>query len=327
MKKLTKNLVIIFPVLIVLIAAVFIIINWISGEEKYFVGVIETKTVGVASMIPGRVDSVFVETGELVSKGQPLGRLEPDIINSKVGQAEGVLDAAHSVLQMAKKGAREQEKEAAKNQYLMAKSQFEFAEKTWKRFQNLYADSVISKQELDEMQFKFNAAREQMNAAKAIYDMALEGARKEQVSAAEGQFKSAENVYKEAKAFQKETNLIAPIDGEVAALIAEEGEVVPAGYAVLTVQSLDDMHALIQVREDLMKDFKMNAKFTGVIPALGGESYDFTVSFISPMAEFADWVPTNDKAQFDLRTFEIHLKPDGKIENLRPGMTVKIIPD
>ncbi len=324
MEKITKKLVILFPLIIVVIALIFIIVKWLSGEDKYYVGVVETKVVGVSSMIPGRVDSVFVEEGDFVKKGQVLGRLKPDIINTKVGQAEGVLEAAHSVLEMAKKGARAQEKEAAKNQYLMAKSQFEFAKKTWERFKHLYADSIISKQELDEMQFKYNAARDQMNAAKAVYDMVLEGARKEQISAAQAQFKSAENVYKEAKAFQNETYLISPMDGEVSAQIAQIGEVVPPGYAVFTVQSLDDMYALIQVREDLMKDIKMNAKFKGTIPALGNETYDFKVSFISPMAEFADWVPTNDKAQFDLRTFEVHLKPDGKIENLRPGMTVKI---
>ncbi len=324
MEKITKKLVILFPLIIVVIALIFIIVKWLSGEDKYYVGVVETKVVGVSSIIPGRVDSVFVEEGDFVKKGQVLGRLKPDIINTKVGQAEGVLEAAHSVLEMAKKGARAQEKEAAKNQYLMAKSQFEFAKKTWERFKHLYADSIISKQELDEMQFKYNAARDQMNAAKAVYDMVLEGARKEQISAAQAQFKSAENVYKEAKAFQNETYLISPMDGEVSSQIAQIGEVVPPGYAVFTVQSLDDMYALIQVREDLMKDIKMNAKFKGTIPALGNETYDFKVSFISPMAEFADWVPTNDKSQFDLRTFEVHLKPDGKIENLRPGMTVKI---
>ena len=78
-----------------------------------------------------------------------------------------------------KKGARKELIDAARNQYMMAKSQYEFADKTYKRFQVLYADSIISKQEMDEIEFKFHAAKEQMEAAKSIYNMAQKGAREE----------------------------------------------------------------------------------------------------------------------------------------------------
>ena len=96
----------------------------------------------------------------MVKKGQVLYTLETDIMDAKIGQAGGVVEAASSQVEKAEKGARKEEIQAAKNQYKMATSQFEFAEKTFKRFQLLFADSIISRQEMDKLEFKYHAARE-----------------------------------------------------------------------------------------------------------------------------------------------------------------------
>ena len=42
------------------------------------------------------------------------------------------------------------------------------------------------------------------------------------------------------------------------------------------------------------------------------------------MADFATWVPTQAKGDFDLKTFEVRLKPIIPIDGLRPGMTVQL---
>ena len=68
----------------------------------------------------------------------------------------------------------------------------------------------------------------------------------------------------------------------------------------------------------------MGDYFYGTISALENKQIEFKVTYISPMADFATWRPTNQKGDFDLKTFEIHLKSDEPIENIRPGMTVKI---
>ena len=57
----------------------------------------------------------------------------------------------------------------------MTKKEFDFAEKTYKRFQMLYVDTIISRQEMDEMEFKHVAALNEMEAADAIYTMAKKG--------------------------------------------------------------------------------------------------------------------------------------------------------
>lgn len=57
------------------------------------------------------------------------------------------------------------------------------------------------------------------------------------------------------------------------------------------------------------------------IPALGSHKYKFKVSYISKMGDFAVWSATKTSGDFDLKTFEVRLRPDEKIEGLRQGMT------
>ncbi len=320
-----KKIVLSFPLVLVTISLIYVLTSCGSDSDDFVVGFAETTVIDVASEIPGRVEEIFFSEGDIVKEGDTLALFEPKILNAKVGQAQGLKNAAHSLKSMAEKGARKQEIEAAKNAYLITKSQFEYVEKTWDRMKRLLADSVISQQKFDEIQFKYNAAKNQMYAAKAVYDMAQEGARKEVIDMAIGEYEIAENMFNEAMAYRDELALRAPVSGEVSNKMAEKGEVIAAGYPLLSIQIPEDTYVIVQIREDKMEPFKKGEEFTGVVPALGEEEFEFYISYISPMAGFANWLPTNDKGQIDLRTFEIHLKGKTLIEDLRPGMTVKIL--
>ena len=206
----------------------------------------------------------------------------------------------------------------------MSKSQYNFAEKSYKRLEAMYRDSLIPQQQMDEMTFKRDAAFDQMNAAKHIFEMAKEGARTEDKKAAQGQMNAAGGKVKEAKAYYKELEIYAPVSGEVSAKLAEESEVMPAGYPLFTIQKLEEIHAVIHIREDFLKDFPKGKEISGNLPAFNNDSYKFKVTYIAPMADFADWVPTADKGRLDMKTFEIHITPSTEIKGLRPGMSLNI---
>ncbi|EPR66354.1 HlyD family secretion protein [Cyclobacterium qasimii] len=235
-----------------------------------------------------------------------------------------MVKAARSLFDKAEFGARTEEINALQNQYQMAKSQFDFAEKTYKRYQALYADSIISKQEMDELQFKFDAAKEQMNAAKSVWEMAEKGARKEDISAASGNYERANAAFNEVEAFYDELQIVAPTSGIVSNQIAEEGEVMAAGYPIVTIQIPEKIYAIFNVREDNLADFKMDQIYKAKVPGLSNEEVAFKVTYIAPMADFATWVPVKAKGEYELKTFEIYLKPQDRIGELRPGMSIHI---
>jgi HlyD family secretion protein len=325
MKIKKQYLILATPVIIVLLGILFIsFFKQDTDNQRVFVGLFESTEIKVASEIPGRIETIYVDLGDEVKKGQLLASIESDILDAKVQQAEGAYEATKSQNDKAKKGARQQEISAAKNKFEMAKSQFEFADKSYNRLYNMSKDSLISAQNLDEVIFKRKAAEEQMLAAKSIYDMAVEGARNEDKKAAQGQLDAYEGKVNEAKAYYKELKIYAPIDGEVASKLAQESEVMPAGYPIFTIQNNDDIHAIIHVREDFLNLFPKGIEIEGTLPAFDNKKETFVVSYISPLADFADWIPTADKGRLDMKTFEIHLKPKQKLNDLRPGMSINI---
>ena len=215
MKVRFSRWIIYIPIIIVLAVVAVLVGRAISPDEDIVAGMVEVNEIDVASKIPGRVDSLFVQEGDKVVKGQILARLESAQVDAKVEQARGAMAAARAKLDMALKGARAEEKEAVEKQYMQTVHQFELAEKTFNRIQAVYQDSVVSTQERDQVEFQYLAAREQMEAASAKYQMVLKGAREEEIRGAQGLFHQAENAYNEAVSYQDEIQLVSPIDGEV----------------------------------------------------------------------------------------------------------------
>ncbi len=323
--KIKKGYIILsLPVLIVIVALAFIAFSKANDEYIEISGIIETTEIDVASKIPGRIDSIYFDKGDMVKKGDIIAKLESKEMVAKVEQTKGLMEAAKSKLEMVRNGARVEEKTQVEKLYNQAKEQYEYAEKTYNRFKELHKEGVISSQEYDGMLFKYNSAKDQMDAAKAKYDMVMKGARYEEIDAVEALYHQAENGYNEAMAYFKELEIKAPVDGEISNRISDPGEVIASGYPLFTIIRPEESYVLLQVREDMLNTFKKGASFDGVIPALNNKQTEFEVTYIAIMADFATWRPTNQKGDFDLKTFEIHLKSKENIKDLRPGMTVKL---
>jgi HlyD family secretion protein len=319
-----KQLILIIPALVVVISVIVLLVSWLSPDRTVIVGMVDATEVDVAAKVPGRVDSMLVQEGDVVSKGQVLAVLGTREIDAKVEQARGAMSAAQAKLLMAHNGARPEERAAVANLYQEAEHQYDLADKTYRRMQAMFADSVISAQEFDQIEFKYKAAREERDAARSKYQMVMNGVRHEEISAAEGLVHQAENSYNEAMAYQGESRLVSPIAGEVSRKVTDAGEIVSAGYPVFTILDPKDTWVVLQVREDQMVTVRKDAKLRGNIPALGKKEVVFRVSYIAPMADFSTWRATNQRGDFDLKTFEVRLRAESPVDGLRPGMTVQV---
>ena len=295
-----------------------------ESNRSFMTGMAETNEIDVSAKVPGRIDRMQVDEGVAVRKGDTLAILESTELDARVGQARGALAAARARSELALTGLRPQEKEAAEQLYLQAKAQADLMEKTWDRVSQLAHDSVISTQERDQVEAQYLAAKESMSAAKARLDMAREGSRSEDKAAAAALSAQAAQALAEAEAWRNERVLLSPIGGEVAKRIACPGEIVGAGAPVLTLIDPDDIWVVLTVKETDMARFRLGSSFAGQVPALGDTSVSLTVTYIAPMGEFATWRPTSQKGGFDVKTFEIHLKPIAPVNGLRAGMSVRV---
>jgi HlyD family secretion protein len=200
----------------------------------------------------------------------------------------------------------------------------DFAKKTFQRVDNLFKSGVVAEQQKDEAETRMKAAAETEKAARSLYDKAKKGARYEDKASAGALVMQADGVLTEVNSYLSETRIFAPVRGEIANIIAERGELVPAGYPVITIVDLQDVWVTFNLREDLLSSVKKGSTFNARFPALGMKEVLLKVNYINTLGEFATWNATKTSGDFDMKTFEVHAAPIEKTEGLRPGMSALV---
>lgn len=286
-------------------------------------GQIDAQQYSISSKVPGRIDQVFVRKGDNVEKGQLVFSLLSPEIDAKLEQAKAGEKAAGALAQEAEKGAREQQIQAAKDQWLKAKAAADLMEKTYQRVNNLYKDGVVAEQKRDEAKTQWQAAKYTESAALQMYKLAQEGARDETKVAAAQRALMAAGAVAEVEAYAKDTQIHSWFNGEVAQVLLSSGELAPQGFPVVTVIDTQDAWAVLNVREDHLKYFEKGSQFDAYLPALD-KNVRFEVSHIAVMGDFATWRSTDAAQGFDLRTFEIEARPVDNNDTLRMGMSLVV---
>ncbi|MBJ2174103.1 efflux RND transporter periplasmic adaptor subunit [Aureibaculum sp. A20] len=311
---------------IVLIAILVLIGIWFLNKPKSIVlqGRIEAKEIYLSAKIPTRINTFEVKEGASVKKGQLLATLKSPEIMAKEQQALALKDAANAQKNKALNGARKEEIQAAKSIYGKATAAANVMKKTFERMENLFKDGVISEQQRDEIFAKKEAALKDQETALSGYQMALKGARNEDIEAASALVKQADGALIELESYKNERNIIAPIDAEVLNFLPEEGELVGAGYPVAHLIDLSNSYAIVNVKETSLMNFKKESEFEATIPALNNKKVKFKIYYVAPLGDYATWNATKATGDFDVRTFEIKASPVSEETELRPGMSILI---
>lgn len=293
-------------------------------EPVVLQGEVEAKQYKIASKIPGRIQEVAVKKGQKVKKGDFIFSIDSPEIDAKLAEATAARSAASAQSRKAQNGAQVEDISAAYSVYVKAEAAALFGEKTFGRIENLYKEGVVPEQQRDEVETKMKAARETANAAKAVWQKAEKGARKEDKDAAAALVQRADAAIQQVQAYLDETTINAIADGEVSGINVEEGELVPTGFPVVTLLNLEDIWVTLFIREDYLSQFKIGDTFLAMLPGLDNKKFEFKVNYISPTGDFARWNATKTSGEFDLKSFEIEARPVEKISGLRPGMTAVI---
>lgn len=319
-----KNIIGIVAAAAVIVLAVVLISRYLTKHTPMLIqGTVECTTYKASSKVPGRIDCMKVTQGQHVEQGQLLYTLSTPELDAKLQQAEAVKTAASALDAAAVAGARIQQIEAALSMWKKAQAGLELARKTYERVKNLYDQGVVPAQKLDEASANYNAMKATAQAAKAQYDMAKDGARKEDKAAAAAKVQQAEGAVNEVESYISDAMVYSPVTGEVSTIIAETGELVGSGYPVVAILDTSDMWVTFNIKETLLPAIKIGTRMCGYIPALD-YTVEFEVTYISVQADFATWAATRTQGGFDIRTFAVKAKPVGGIMNLRPGMSVLV---
>ena len=322
MKSQNKNMLLAFLTLLGVVAIIAVVgFFTLRKGPEIIQGQVDVDEYRVSSKVPGRILEYRVKEGQQVHAGDTLALLEAPDILAKLEQAKAAQAAAQAQDDKARKGARKEQIQSAYEMWQKAQAGLFIAEKSYKRIKNLFDEGVMSAQKLDEVTANLNAARATEKAAKAQYDMAVNGAEQEDKAAAAAVVERARGAVAEVESYIKETVLIAQSDGEVSEIFPQVGELVGTGAPIMNIAIMSDLWVSFNVREDLLQGLGMGTKFKATVPALGID-IPLQVYYMKDLGTYAAWKATKTTGQFDLKTFEVKATPLEKIQGLRPGMSV-----
>ena len=286
-------------------------------------GEVEVSEYRVSSKVPGRILEIRVKEGDFVRVGDTLAILDAPEVRAKKTQAQSAEDAAAAMSQMAQRGARKQQVQAAYQLWQQAKAAAEVTKKSYDRVQRLFNEGVVTAQKRDEVFAQYKASEAQEKAAKSQYDMAIEGARAEEKAAAAAQVNRARGAVAEVNSYMRETVQVAQMEGEVSDIYPKVGELVGTGAPIMSIAVMNDMWGTFNVREDQLAGMTVGSEFTAYSPAFK-KDLKMKVYYIKDQGSFAVWKATKANGQYDLKTFEVKARPVEKFEGLRPGMSLII---
>lgn len=311
----------IFGFIAVVIIVALIGFFTLGRDPEVMQGQVEVSEYRVSSKVPGRILELRVKEGDFVKTGDTLAIIDAPEVRAKMEQAQGAQEAASALEQKAQNGAREEQIRGAFQLLQQAKAGLEIAEKSYNRVQRLFDAGVLSAQKRDEAYAQYKAMEAQCKAAQSQYDMAVNGARREDKLAAQAQVSRARGAVNEVHSYINETVQIAQMDGEVSAVYPKVGELVGTGSPIMTISMLNDLWGTFNVREDQLGAMSIGSEITAFVPAFN-KDIRMKVYYMKDQGSYAVWKATKANGQYDLKTFEVKARPVEKLDGLRPGMSL-----
>ncbi|WP_240494321.1 HlyD family secretion protein [Pantoea sp. 1.19] len=316
-----KTKIIIAVVIVIILALGFILSH--ASEQEVIEGMVDTDDINIASKVTARVETLHAKEGDTVHPGETLVTLYDRKITEDARQAQGSLSSAIASQDKARNGERSEYISSLKAKWESARADENIARVTSERMTKIYDQSqAISTQDRDDAVAKYHVARQQTRAAYEQYVQAQRGNREEDLRIADANVSAARAAYDSALSLVKELTVHANVHGEIAKRFANPGELVSAGTPIFSMIDLNNLWVTINLREDRFNALKMGEVLTGNLPALNKKDVKFSVFFINPKGSFATWRATRQSSGYDVRTYEVRLRPVEKIEGMRPGMTV-----
>ncbi|RTZ98584.1 MAG: efflux RND transporter periplasmic adaptor subunit [Deltaproteobacteria bacterium] len=266
--------------------------------SRSFPGTVASADTAVLTpKVVGYIESFQVRPGDTFHKGDVLVKIKSkELIDkekfaqSAVKEAENAKKQAALGLNMAKAGLKQ------------AEAQFLLAQNTYRRFENLLKTESASKQEFDEVEAKYRAARESKRIAEENVKLAVE--KHSQVNIKRQQ---ADAMLDEVKTYLSYTTLKAPFNGIVLQKMVDMGNLAAPGQPVLKIGSLGNV-VYAQVNSSAIKLVQVGRDVEVEVPAAKKR---FT-------AKVLEIDPNVDPAT---RNFKIKLSGD---EAIIPGMYANV---
>ena len=316
-----------------IIALIFFVVLCAAGMYKLYMqqqeaeiltGTVEATKADIAPKAGGYLRERTVKEGDSLAKGELAARLDTRELTAKLTQAEAALAAAESTLTDLIKGARPQELREAAANVAAAQSVYDQAHADRLRYERLYADGAVAKQQYDKALADDLVAANNLAAAQEAEALLWAGSREDQIAAQREEVKRAEGALSEVQVALEDATLYSPVDGVVLTKNYEIGEYVSAGSAVLTVVDLSDCWVRVYVPSDMLGAIKLGQECEVKIDAYPERVFTGKIKEISDSAEYTPRNSITKRERANL-VFAVKVALPNEEGIFKPGMVADVL--
>ncbi|WP_410055142.1 HlyD family secretion protein [Microvirga sp. Mcv34] len=253
-------------------------------------GRIEAVEIDVATKTAGRIEDILVNEGDFITAGQILARMDTDVLQAQLKQAEAqkqqavvsIETARHQVVQ------RQAERQAAVSLVAQREAERDAAQKQFARSEELASRGTTSQQVLDTDRAKFESANAAVSAAQAqvaAADATIATA-EAQVINAQAAVDAAAATIESIQANIRDSTLRSPRDGRVQFRVAQPGEVLGAGGRVLNMVDLSDVYMTFFLPTESAGRVRIGSEVRLVLDAVPQYVIPAKASFVADVAQF-----------------------------------------
>ena len=239
-------------------------------------GRLEATEVSIATKLAGRIETIMVNEGDFVTEGQKLALMQTNVLEAQLEQAKAQRRQAVTAEASAKAmvEVRVSELEAAKAGVLQKESTLDGARKRYERSKRLSQADAASKQQYEDDETSFLAAKAELAAAQAG------------VKQAEAAISAANADIARIQADIDDSLLVAPREGRIQYRIAQPGEVLSSGGRVLNLVDLTDVYMTFFLPEEVAGKVPIGAEVRLVLDAVPDIPIPAEVSYVASVAQF-----------------------------------------
>jgi RND family efflux transporter MFP subunit len=240
----------------------------------------------VGSAVAGRVIQYPLNEGDRVEQGQVLAQLLTDTIELEVAAAEAELELRQQQLAELQNGTRPEEIAQMKARMMAAEARVRYAQARRARAENLFRQGqAMTQEERDEIVALAVEGEQAYLDAKAAYELAVAGPRKEQIAQAAAQVAVQQATVNQLKDQMEKHTVVAQFAGYVTAEHTEVDQWLKQGDPVAEVAALDEVEVVVQVVEQYVPHIRVGMEVSVQIPAIGAAPLPGIVSAIVPQAD------------------------------------------
>jgi len=310
----------------VVVVAAFGTMLWLATRQPPLTvqGEVSADRVDISPRVAARIITLKANVGDTVEKGAVLAELEsPQLLAARLA-AQAALAVARADLERIN-SIRPETVASREADLNAAKADETLAEETYRRQTELAKTGNAPQARVDEVTRNLQLATRKRESAEAAFQLASQGASKEERALAAAQVKQAEATLNQREVDVAELIVRSPIPGQVTTRVAALGENFSAGAPLFSMIDTNDLWFTFNLREDLLGGLKIGDRFDVTVPALKSKTIPVRVTMINVQGQYAAWRATRATGDFDLRTFEVRALPLQPIEGLRPGMSAIVV--